>query len=87
MQYVEFAGFEEDQDEDTGSLSELNELGIHLPNPNADKANAQQGKSLEVLLATKNKKILEELTRFRVRWREYQPVAHITQFPITDPSW
>ena len=57
---------EEDQDEDTGSLSELNELGIHLPNPNADKANAQQGKSLEVLLATKNKKILEELTRFRV---------------------
>lgn len=47
-------------------MSELNELGIHLPNPNADKANAQQGKSLEVLLATKNKKILEELTRFRV---------------------
>jgi hypothetical protein len=58
---------EEDQDEDTGSLSELNELGIHLPNPNADKANAQQGRSLEVLLATKNKRILEELTRFRVR--------------------
>jgi homeobox protein cut-like len=40
---------------------------VHLPNPNADKANAQQGKSLEVLLATKNKRILEELTRFRVR--------------------
>jgi len=58
---------EEDQDEDTGSLSELNELSIHLPNPNADKANAQQGRSLEALLATKNKKILEELTRFRVR--------------------
>jgi len=68
IQYVEFAGLEEDQDDDMGSLSELNELGIHLPNPNADKANAQQGKSLEVLLATKNKKILEELTRFRVRW-------------------
>lgn len=42
-------------------------LGLHLPNPNADKANAQNGKSLEVLLAVKNKKILEELTRFRVR--------------------
>jgi homeobox protein cut-like len=57
---------EEEQDEDTSSLSEFNELGIHLPNPNADKANAQQGKSLEVLLAIKNKRILEELTRFRV---------------------
>lgn len=40
---------------------------IHLPNPNADKANAQHGKSLEALLATKNKRILEELTKFRVR--------------------
>jgi hypothetical protein len=40
---------------------------VHLPNPNADKANAQHGKSLEALLATKNKKILEELTKFRVR--------------------
>lgn len=60
-----------DLDEDNSSLSELNELGLHLPDPNPEKANAQQGKSLEVLLATKNKKILEELTRFRVRhkWR------------------
>ena len=41
-------------------------LGLHLPDPNAEKANAQRGKSLEVLLATKNKRILEELTRFRV---------------------
>ena len=63
-------------------MSELNELGIHLPNPNADKANAQQGKSLEVLLATKNKKILEELTRFRVRRRKSQPGIQISQFPI-----
>lgn len=42
-------------------------LGLRLPNPNAEKANAQQGKPLEVLLATKNKRILEELTKFRVR--------------------
>lgn len=42
-------------------------LGLQLPNPNAAKANAQQGKPLEVLLATKNKRILEELTKFRVR--------------------
>ena len=41
-------------------------LGLRLPNPNADKANTHGGKSLEVLLALKNKKILEELTRFRV---------------------
>lgn len=68
IQYVEFAGLDEDLDEDTGSLSELNELGLHLPDPNAEKANAQQGKSLEVLLATKNKRILEELTRFRVQF-------------------
>lgn len=66
MQYVEFAGLDDDLDEDSGSLSELNELGLHLPDPNPEKANAQQGKSLEVLLATKNKRILEELTRFRV---------------------
>ncbi len=43
-------------------------LGLHLPDPNAEKANAQRGKPLEVLLATKNKRILEELTKFRVRW-------------------
>ena len=44
-------------------------LGLHLPspNPNAQKFSSQQGKSLEVLLATKNKRILEELTKFRVR--------------------
>jgi homeobox protein cut-like len=60
---------EEDQGEDTSSSSELNEFGIHPPDPNADKANTQQGKSLEVLLAIKNKRILKELTRFRVRWR------------------
>jgi len=43
------------------------DTGVHLPNPNADKANAQQGKSLEALLATKSKRIQEELTKFRVR--------------------
>jgi hypothetical protein len=41
-------------------------LGLHLPNPNATKANDKQGNSLEALLATKNKRILEELTKFRV---------------------
>jgi homeobox protein cut-like len=41
-------------------------LGLRLPNPNATKANDKQGNSLEALLAMKNKRILEELTRFRV---------------------
>lgn len=44
----------------------MNGNGIYLPNPNAEKANAQRGKSLEALLATKNKRLLEELTKFRV---------------------
>ena len=64
-QYVEFAGLEDEEQED--ALSENGgALGLQLPNPNAEKANAQRGNSLEVLLATKNKRILEELTKFRV---------------------
>lgn len=59
---MEFAGLEEDADEDDHE----GESGLQLPNPNAQKANAQRGKTLEALLATKNKKILEELTKFRV---------------------
>ncbi|KAH0588944.1 hypothetical protein H2248_004729 [Termitomyces sp. 'cryptogamus'] len=66
MKYVEFAGLDEDVDEDT----RINTL--ELPNPNAEKANAQQGSSLEVLLATKNKRILEELTKFRILHSELE---------------
>ena len=60
---------DEDDDADTlvGESDSIDALGLHLPNPNADKANAQSGRSLEILLAIKNKKILEELTKFRVR--------------------
>lgn len=65
LQYVEFAGFDDDIDED-GDQNDGYEVGLQLPNPNADKTNAQQGKSLEALLATKNKRLLEELTKFRV---------------------
>ncbi|KAK0212836.1 CASP C terminal-domain-containing protein [Desarmillaria ectypa] len=65
MKYVEFAGFDEDIDED-GDQIDGYEVGLQLPNPNADKTNAQQGKSLEALLATKNKRLLEELTKFRI---------------------
>ena len=56
-QYVEFSGFDvEDGENDS----------LQLPDPNAQKANQQQAKSLEALLSFKNKKLLEELTRFRV---------------------
>ncbi|KAH0827413.1 CASP C terminal-domain-containing protein [Lanmaoa asiatica] len=67
MKYVEFSGLDEDtSDADGDDWSSHESDGVHLPDPNADKANAQHGKSLEVLLASKNKRILEELTRFRI---------------------
>ena len=56
-QFVEFSGGDADDDEDAG---------LRLPDPNADKANQQPARSLESLLMAKNKRILEELTRFRV---------------------
>ncbi|KAI0789119.1 CASP C terminal-domain-containing protein [Abortiporus biennis] len=80
MKYVEFAGLEEDE-EDNG-FSGGDALGLHLPNPNADKANAQRGKSLEVLLATKNKRILEELTKFRILHGELEASLNATQVEL-----
>ncbi|KAG7446277.1 uncharacterized protein BT62DRAFT_931725 [Guyanagaster necrorhizus] len=71
IKYVEFAGFDEDVDED-GDQIDGYEVGLQLPNPNADKTNAQQGKSLEALLATKNKRLLEELTKFRILHSELE---------------
>ncbi|KAF5370573.1 hypothetical protein D9758_001927 [Tetrapyrgos nigripes] len=70
MKYVEFSGFEEEEDDQ----DQLNgyEVGVQLPDPNAEKANAQQGKSLEALLATKNKRILEELTKLRILHSELE---------------
>ena len=56
-QYVEFSGFDPEDGEDES---------LQLPDPNAQKANQQQAKSLETLLSVKNKRLLEELTRFRV---------------------
>ncbi|KAI0031748.1 CASP C terminal-domain-containing protein [Vararia minispora EC-137] len=45
---------------------------MKLPNPNAYKANAQQASSLEALLAAKNKRILDELAKFRVLHNELE---------------
>ncbi|VDC06952.1 unnamed protein product [Peniophora sp. CBMAI 1063] len=69
MKYVEFAGLEGDLDDDEGyEVSEDGPLSpsLQLPNPNATKSNAQHGSSLEALLAAKNKRILDELAKFRI---------------------
>ncbi len=67
MQYVEFSGLEEEEGLDIyDELSNGNHLGLSLPDPNATKANVQHNKSLEALLAAKNKRIMEEVTKFRV---------------------
>ncbi|KAF7315489.1 Golgi membrane protein [Mycena indigotica] len=65
MKYVEFAGLD-DADDEEGDHDTKPDSGLQLPNPNAQKANAHRGKTLEALLATKNKKLLEELTKFRI---------------------
>ncbi|THH32502.1 hypothetical protein EUX98_g1693 [Antrodiella citrinella] len=71
MKYVEFAGLEEEEaDSEYGSPEDT--LGLQLPNPNADIANGQRGRTLEVLLATKNRRISEELAKFRVLHNELE---------------
>ncbi|KAJ7091199.1 CASP C terminal-domain-containing protein [Mycena epipterygia] len=85
MKYVEFAGLEEDADED-GDQGDNNESGLQLPNPNAQKANAQRGRTLEALLATKNKRILEELTKFRIIHTELEASLQIAEEQLADTS-
>lgn len=64
MKYVEFGGMDEDDAE--GEVSS-NQLGLSLPSPNPSKAmSQQQNASLETLLAAKNKRISDELTKLRV---------------------
>ncbi|KAF8638030.1 hypothetical protein AX16_010662 [Volvariella volvacea WC 439] len=68
MKYVEFAGLEDD----TPDQALADGADVYLPSPNADVTNSHRGKSLEVLLATKNKRILEELTKFRILHSELE---------------
>ncbi|TFY67935.1 hypothetical protein EVJ58_g1340 [Rhodofomes roseus] len=87
MKYVEFGGLEEDEDSDGIPINGHGDaLGLRLPNPNAEKANAQTGKSLEVLLVTKNKRIQEELTKFRILHGELEAslMAAQAQFAATE---
>ncbi|CAA7261704.1 unnamed protein product [Cyclocybe aegerita] len=63
MKFVEFSGFDAN-DEDADTLNGY-DPGLALPSPNPDKVNGRQGKSLETLLATKNKRLQDELTKLR----------------------
>ncbi|ORX40652.1 CASP C terminal-domain-containing protein [Kockovaella imperatae] len=58
MKFVEFSGADFDDDD------------VGLPDPNADVANKELGRSLENLLVAKNRRVLDELTRLRVTWEE-----------------
>ena len=59
-QYVEFGGAGYGEDEDEMEI-------VSMPGPNAQKANVQPTKSLEALVLAKNKRVLDELTKLRVR--------------------
>jgi homeobox protein cut-like len=65
MKFVEFSA--ENLDEDGEDEDDL-----QLPDPNADKANLHRGKSLESLLAMKNKRLLDELTKLRIMHAELE---------------
>ncbi|KAH9485122.1 Protein CASP [Psilocybe cubensis] len=65
MKYVEFSGF--DANDDDGTLTNGNDDDdVYLPSPGAQKTSSRVGKSLETLLATKNKRLQEELTKLRI---------------------
>ena len=66
LQYVEFSGFDVNDDDEDDHLTTDNDNDWYLPSPNAGKSNVKEGKSLEALLATKNKRLQEELTKLRV---------------------
>ncbi|KAF9469931.1 CASP C terminal-domain-containing protein [Collybia nuda] len=70
MKYVEFAGLDDELED--SDLPNGENILLTLPNPNAGKTNTQQVNSLETLLATKNKRILEELTKFRILHSELE---------------
>ncbi|TFK25166.1 hypothetical protein FA15DRAFT_737942 [Coprinopsis marcescibilis] len=62
IKFVEFSGLDDEGDGQD----------VQLPDPNASKAGGQHNKSLEALLASKNKRIQEELTKFRILHNELQ---------------
>jgi len=61
FQYVEFAGVDTETDG-----TETRDERLQLPDPNGDKASEAKNQSLEALLASKNKRLQDELAKFRV---------------------
>jgi homeobox protein cut-like len=59
---VEFSSLEGQDEEESDTSEEI----LSLPHFNAQKVIGKEGKSLEILLATKNKRLQEELTKLRV---------------------
>ncbi|TRM69395.1 CASP C terminal-domain-containing protein [Schizophyllum amplum] len=89
MKYVEFAGLDDESEDadDNGPYANGDDASrLSLPNPNADKANAHHGKSLEALLATKNKRILDELAKFRVTHAELETTLTSVQSRLEGTS-
>ncbi|KAL0956421.1 hypothetical protein HGRIS_002569 [Hohenbuehelia grisea] len=89
MKYVEFGGLD-DGDDDTelmnGHSGANPTSALQLPNPNAEKANAQRGNSLEALLAAKNKHLQEELTKLRILLGELEASIQSSQVQLSDTS-
>ncbi|RDX55044.1 hypothetical protein OH76DRAFT_1397388 [Lentinus brumalis] len=79
MKEVEFAGLEGDDDAEDDATLNGDALGLHLPDTNVAKVDGQRSKSLEFLLATKNKRILEELTKFRILHTELETALQSVQ--------
>ncbi|KAF8200663.1 CASP C terminal-domain-containing protein [Pholiota molesta] len=78
MKYVEFSGFDANDDDDDHVTTD-NDNDWYLPSPNAVKTNAKEGKSLEALLATKNKRLQEELTKLRILHSELEDSLRTSQ--------
>ncbi|KAF9049982.1 CASP C terminal-domain-containing protein [Panaeolus papilionaceus] len=82
MKYVEFSGFDANED----GLSADHDDGLYLPSPNAAKTNIREGKSLETLLATKNKRLQEELTKFRILHSELEESLQSARRQLTSTT-
>jgi len=78
-QFVEFSGFDANDEEET-DVPNGYDSRLYLPSPNAEKTNIREGRSLETLLATKNKRLQEELTKLRVR--HSRPAFQFPYWPV-----
>lgn len=76
LKYVEFSGFEDDAED---SDHQLNGYAVGASEAPAGESATLLPKSLEALLAVKNKRILEELTKIRILHGELEVMLGATQ--------